>query len=141
MRAVSNVVALALVVSVAIVLAIAVSYLVSSLPQHSTCLEIVYAQAYPSGTPEIVVAVKNIGARTIQIIDVHLNEAPIQSQIPERVASISPDPSQSSIPIQPGEQQTITIQLNPSAWTGGETIQLTILTNTGHRYYAMVTLS
>ena len=133
-------VAVAITVAIALVLAIAVSYLFLSLPSHSTRLEIVYAQVHVSGSPEITLAVKNLGSAPITVSDILLNGAPIKSQIPGKVVLVSPDLAETEVRIQPGEEQSIVIRLNPSGWRGGEMIQLTLITDTGHRYYAMVTL-
>lgn len=133
-------VAVAITVAVALMLTIAVSYLFLSLPAHSTRLEIIYAQVHVSGSPEITLAVKNLGSTPITVSDILLNGAPIKSQVPGKVALVSPDPVETEVKIQPGEQRSIVIRLNPSGWSGGEMIQLTLITDTGHKYYAMLTL-
>ena len=57
------------------------------------------------------------------------------------VISIYPDITSSPIQVKPGESLNITISLNPSRWGGGETIEISIGTSSGNRYYTMVSLT
>ena len=140
MNGVSEIIATVVVLSAALMLAIGVSYIISSLPQQYTRLEILASSA-SYGDPRIIVNLRNVGGREISVVDIHLNDMPVSVLIGDSVESIDPDIYEEPLQVSPGESREITIDLNPSSWTGGETIQIMIVTSSGNKYYAMVTLT
>jgi len=137
---ISKLVSTVIILAVSITLVIAVSHLVMSFSKHYTRIEVIASSAH-HGNLSIVLVVKNLGSRTVSIIDLCLNKVPISSLIGDLVVSIDPDITSTEAQIKPGEALKITINLNPSKWGGGEIIEISIETSSGNRYYAMVSLT
>ena len=137
LKAVSNVVSLVIVLTVSIALAIAVSYLISSLPQQYTRLEIVGSYAYSSGEPSIVIIIRNTGSREVSLVDIHLNDVPVESLIPEKVSGVEPE---LPIVLSTGVEKRVEIHLKADKWPSGQTVGITLHTSTGYRYHLMVTI-
>ena len=129
-----------IVLAISIVLAIAVSYLVLSLSRQYTRVEVIASSAH-HGDPSIIVGIKNLGSNPLSITDLHLNKVPVSSLIGDSVQSINPDITKAPIQVKPGETCEIRIDLNPSEWSGGEIVEILIITSSGNKYYAMVSLS
>jgi len=140
MGGIGKLVSTALILAISLMLAIAVSHLIMSFSKHYTRVEVIASSAH-HGDPRIVVAIKNLGSNTLSITDLHLNEVPVASLIGDSVQSINPDITKSPIQVKPGERREIRIDLNPSKWSGGEIIEISIWTSSGNRYYAIVSLS
>ena len=140
MGGIGKLVSTALILAISLMLAIAVSHLVISFSKHYTRVEVIASSAH-HGDPSIVVVVKNLGSNTLSIIDLHLNKVPVTSLIGDSIQSVNPDITKSPIQVKPGERREIRIDLNPSKWSGGEIIEITIWTSSGNKYYAIVSLS
>ena len=140
MGGVGKLVSTVIILAISLMLAIAVSHLVTSFSKHYTRVEVIASSAH-HGDPSIVVVVKNLGSRVLSITDLHLNEVPVESLIGDSVQSINPDITKSPIQVKPGERREIRIDLNPSKWSGGEIIEISIWTSSGNKYYAIVSLS
>ena len=140
MGGVGKLVSTVIILAISLMLAIAVSHLVTSFSKHYTRVEVIASSAH-HGDPSIVVVVKNLGSRVLSITDLHLNEVPVESLIGDSVQSINPDITKSPIQVKPGERREIRIDLNPSKWSGGEIVEISIWTSSGNKYYAIVSLS
>ena len=140
MDGIGKLVSTALILAISLILAIAVSHLIMSFSKHYTRVEVIASSAH-HGDPSIVVVIKNLGSNTLSITDLHLNEVPVASLIGDSVQSINPDIAKSPIQVKPGERREIRIDLNPSKWSGGEIIEISIWTSSGNKYYAIVSLS
>jgi len=140
MGGVGKLVSTVIILAISLMLAIAVSHLIMSFSKHYTRVEVIASSAY-HGDPSIVVVVRNLGGDTLSITDLHLNKVPVASLIGDSVQSINPDITKSPIQVKPGEGREIRIDLNPSRWSGGEIVEISIWTSSGNRYYAMVSLS
>ena len=140
MGGIGKLVSTVLILAISLMLAIAVSHLVISFSKHYTRVEVIASSAH-HGDPRIVVVVKNLGSRVLSITDLHLNEVPVESLIGDSVQSINPDITKNPIQVKPGERREIRIDLNPSKWSGGEIIEISIWTSSGNKYYAIVSLS
>jgi len=140
MGGVGKLVSTAVILAISLMLAIAISYLIVSFSKHYTRIEVIASSAH-HGDPSIIVIVKNLGGKALSITDLRLNKVPISSLIGDSVQSINPDITESPINVKPGEVRRIEIALNPSKWHGGETVEVTIITSTGSKYYAMVVLA
>jgi len=140
MSGIGKLVSTVLILAISLMLAIAVSYLVISFSKHYTRVEVIASSAH-HGDPSIVVVVKNLGSNTLSIIDLHLNKVPVTSLIGDSIQSVNPDITKSPIQVKPGERREIRIDLNPSKWSSGEIIEISIWTSSGNRYYAIVSLS
>ena len=140
MGGVGKLVSTVIILAISLMLAIAVSHLVTSFSKHYTRVEVIASSAH-HGDPSIVVVVKNLGSRVLSITDLHLNEVPVESLIGDSVQSINPDITKSPVQVKPGESREIRIDLNPSKWSGGEIIEISIWTSSGNKYYAIVSLS
>ena len=136
----AKLVSVAIVLAISIILAIAVSYLVLSLSRQYTKVEVIASSAH-HGDPSIIVVIKNLGSNLLSITDIHLNKVPVASLIGDSVQSINPDVTKAPIQVKPGETCKIRIDLNPSEWSGGEIVEILIITSSGNKYYAMVSLS
>ena len=136
----AKLVSVAIVLAISIILAIAVSYLVLSLSRQYTRVEVIASSAH-HGDPSIIVVIKNLGSNLLSITDIHLNKVPVASLIGDSVQSINPDITKSPIQVKPGERREIRIDLNPSKWSGGEIVEILIITSSGNKYYAIVSLS
>ena len=136
----AKLVSVAIVLAISIILAIAVSYLVLSLSRQYTRVEVIASSAH-HGDPSIIVVIKNLGSNLLSITDMHLNKVPVASLIGDSVQSINPDITKAPIQVKPGERREIRIDLNPSKWSGGEIVEILIITSSGNKYYAMVSLS
>ena len=140
MDGIGKLVSTVIILAISLMLAIAVSHLVTSFSKHYTRVEVIASSAH-HGDPSIVVVVKNLGSQVLSITDLHLNEVPVESLIGDSVQSINPDITKSPIQVKPGEKREIRIDLNPSKWSGGEIIEISIWTSSGNKYYAIVSLS
>jgi len=140
MDGIGKLVSTVIILAISLMLAIAVSHLVTSFSKHYTRVEVIASSAH-HGDPSIIVVVKNLGSRVLSITDLHLNEVPVESLIGDSVQSINPDITKSPIQVKPGEKREIRIDLNPSKWSGGEIIEISIWTSSGNKYYAIVSLS
>ena len=140
MGGIGKLVSTVLILAISLMLAIAVSHLIMSFSKHYTRVEVIASSAH-HGDPRIVVVVKNLGSRVLSITDLHLNEVPVESLIGDSVQSINPDITKNPIQVKPGERREIRIDLNPSKWSGGEIIEISIWTSSGNKYYAIVSLS
>jgi len=140
MGGIGKLVSTALILAISLMLAIAVSHLIMSFFKHYTRVEVIASSAH-HGDPSIVVVIKNLGSNTLSITDLHLNEVPVASLIEDSVQSINPDITKSPIQVKPGEKREIRINLNPSKWSGGEIVEILIITSSGSKYYAVVSLS
>ena len=140
MGGVGKLISTVLILAISLTLAIAVSHLVISFSRQYTRVEVIASSAH-HGDPSIIVVVRNLGSNTLSITDLHLNEVPVASLIEDSVQSINPDITKSPIQVKPGERREIRIDLNPSKWSGGEIIEISIWTSSGNRYYAIVSLS
>ena len=136
----AKLVSVAIVLAISIILAIAVSYLVLSFSRQYTRVEVIASSAH-HGDPSIIVVIKNLGSNLLSITDIHLNKVPVASLIGDSVQSINPDITKSPIQVKPGETCKIRIDLNPSKWSGGEIVEILIITSSGNKYYAMMSLS
>ena len=140
MNGFAKLVSVVIVLAISIILAIAVSYLVLSLSRQYTRVEVIASSAH-HGDPSIIVVIKNLGSNLLSITDLHLNKVPVSSLIGDSVQSINPDITKAPIQVKPGETCEIRIDLNPSEWSGGEIVEILIITSSGNKYYAMVSLS
>jgi len=140
MGGIGKLVSTVLILAISLMLAIAVSHLVISFSKHYTRVEVIASSAH-HGDPRIVVVVKNLGSKVLSITDLHLNKIPVESLIGDSVQSINPDITKNPIQVKPGERREIRIDLNPSKWSGGEIIEISIWTSSGNKYYAIVSLS
>ena len=140
MDGIGKLVSTVIILAISLMLAIAVSHLVTSFSKHYTRVEVIASSAH-HGDPSIIVVVKNLGSRVLSITDLHLNEVPVESLIGDSVQSINPDITKSPIQVKPGEKREIRIDLNPSKWSGGEIVEILIITGSGNKYYAIVNLS
>ena len=136
----AKLVSVAIVLAISIILAIAVSYLVLSLSRQYTRVEVIASSAH-HGDPSIIVVIKNLGSNPLSITDIHLNKVPVASLIGDSVQSINPDITKAPIQVKPGETCKIRIDLSPSKWSGGEIVEILIITSSGNKYYAIVSLS
>ena len=140
MGGVGKLVSTVIILAISLMLAIAVSHLVISFSKHYTKVEVIASSAH-HGDPSIVVVIKNLGGNTLSITDLHLNKVSVASLIGDSIQSINPDITKSPIQVKPGERREIRIDLNPSKWSGGEIIEISIITSSGNKYYAIVNLS
>ena len=140
MGGVGKLVSTVIILAISLMLAIAVSHLIMSFSKHYTRVEIIASSAY-HGDPSIVVVVKNLGGKVLSITDLYLNKVPVASLIGDSVQSVNPDITKSPIQVKPGETCKIRIDLNPSKWSGGEIVEILIITSSGNKYYAIVSLS
>jgi len=140
MGGVGKLVSTVIILAISLILAIAISHLIISFSKHYTRVEVIASSAH-HGDPSIVVVVKNLGGNILSITDLHLNKVPVASLIGDSVQSINPDITKSPIQVKPGEEREIRIDLNPSKWSGGEMIEISIWTSSGNKYYAIVSLS
>ena len=140
MGGVGKLVSTVIILAISLMLAIAVSHLIMSFSKHYTRVEVIASSAH-HGDPRIVVVVKNLGSKVLSITDLHLNKIPVESLIGDSVQSINPDITKNPIQVKPGERREIRIDLNPSKWSGGEIIEISIWTSSGNKYYAIVSLS
>ncbi|RLI39812.1 hypothetical protein DRO64_10065 [Candidatus Bathyarchaeota archaeon] len=129
-----------IILAISLMLAIAVSHLIMSFSKHYTRIEVIASSAH-HGDPSIVVIVRNLGGDTLSITDLHLNNIPVASLIGDSIQSINPDITKNPIQVKPGEKREIKIDLNPSKWSGGEIVEISIWTSSGNKYYAIVSLS
>ena len=140
MSGISKLVSTVIILAISITLAIAVSHLVISFSKHYSRVEVIASSAH-HGDPSIIVVIKNLGSSLLSITDLHLNKVPVSSLIGDSVQSINPDITKAPIQVKPGETCEIRIDLNPSEWSGGEIVEILIITSSGNKYYAMVSLS
>ena len=140
MSGLAKLVSVVIVLAISIILAIAISYLILSFSRQYTRIEVIASSAH-RGDPSIIVAIKNLGSKPISITDLHLNKVPISSLIGDSIQSINPDITKTPLQISPGEMCKIRVDLNPSKWSGGEIVEILIVTSSGNKYYAMVSLS
>jgi len=140
MGGIGKLVSTVLILAISLMLAIAISHLIISFSKHYTRVEVIASSAH-HGDPSIVVVVKNLGSNTLSITDLHLNKVPVTSLIGDSVQSINPGIRKAPIQVKPGEKREIKIDLNPSKWSGGEIIEISIWTSSGNKYYAIVSLS
>ena len=140
MGGVGKLISTVLILAISLTLAIAVSHLVISFSRQYTRVEVIASSAH-HGDPSIVVVVKNLGGKPLSITDIHLNKVPVASLIGDSVQSINPDITKAPIQVKPGERREIRIDLNPSKWSGGEIVEISIWTSSGNKYYATVILS
>jgi len=140
MGGIGKLVSTVLILAISLMLAIAVSHLVTSFSKHYTRVEVIASSAH-HGDPSIVVVIRNLGSNTLSITDLHLNKVSVASLIGDSIQSINPDITKSPIQVKPGEKREIRIDLNPSKWSGGEIIEISIWTSSGNKYYAIVSLS
>ena len=140
MGGIGKLISTVIILAISLMLAIAVSHLVTSFSKHYTRVEVIVSSAH-HGDPSIVVVVKNLGSRVLSITDLHLNEVPVESLIGDSVQSINPDITKAPIQVKPGGTCKIRIDLNPSKWSGGEIVEILIITSSSNKYYAIVSLS
>jgi len=140
MGGVGKLVSTVIILAISLMLAIAVSHLIMSFSKHYTRIEVIASSAH-HGDPSIVVIVRNLGGDTLSITDLHLNNIPVASLIGDSIQSINPDITKNPIQVKPGEKREIKIDLNPSKWSGGEIVEISIWTSSGNKYYAIVSLS
>jgi len=140
MGGVGKLVSTLIILAISLMLVIVVSHLIMSFSKHYTRVEVIASSAH-HGDPSIIVVVRNLGGDTLSITDLHLNNVPVASLIGDSVQSINPDITKSPIEVKPGEKREIRIDLNPSKWSGGEIVEVSIWTSSGNRYYAIVSLS
>jgi len=140
MGGIGKLVSTALILAISLILAIAVSHLIMSFSKHYTRVEVIASSAH-HGDPSMVIVVRNLGSKVLSITDLHINDVPVASLIGDSVQSINPDITKSPIEVKPGEKREIRINLNPSKWSGGEIVEILIITSSGNKYYAVVSLS
>ena len=140
MGGVGKLISTVLILAISLTLAIAVSHIVISFSRQYTRVEVIASSAH-HGDPSIIVVIKNLGSNLLSITDIHLNKVPVASLIGDSVQSINPDVTKAPIQVKPGETCKIRIDLNPSKWSGGEIVEILIITSSGNKYYAIVSLS
>ena len=140
MGGVGKLISTVLILAISLTLAIAVSHLVISFSRQYTRVEVIASSAH-HGDPSIIMVIKNLGSNLLSITDIHLNKVPVASLIGDSVQSINPDVTKAPIQVKPGETCKIRIDLNPSKWSGGEIVEILIITSSGNKYYAIVSLS
>jgi len=139
MGGVGKLVSTVVILAISLMLAIAISHLIVSFSKHYTRVEVIASSAH-HGDPSIVVVVKNLGGKVLSITDLYLNNVPVASLIGVSIQSINPDITKSPIQIKPGERREIEVVLIPSKWSGGEMVEVMIVTSTGNKYHTMVVL-
>ncbi len=149
-KAVSPVIATIILVAMSIVMAIAVAYWALGIGNSFTKFEKVqYTSTYPvtndNSTWTIFMNVKNTGTATATINNVFLNGQPFSSYgTGDETPTINPAQSTSGViaTVNPGESQTITVNLKDSVgtWVSGMNVQVDVMTAAGNSYPATVLL-
>jgi FlaG/FlaF family flagellin (archaellin) len=140
MKAISPVIATVIIVAVAIAISIAVALWLTGIVGGFTTVEnlqITYAYANKTNDEwEITLRVENKGTGTATIDEVFINGVPIR-QI--NGANITPTIG-NGISINPGQSQSITINLPSTGFSSGQQVEVKLHTASGKEYPKMVTL-